>query len=65
MTRSYKFSQLCIGDMFNSTKARWVKVDKRCAIVVMSGLYNIGVVMQIDDDPEVTVLYSAILETNP
>lgn len=40
------FEQFDIGDMFNTKVARFVKVDENRAIVVMSGILEIGMFVE-------------------
>lgn len=58
----YTFSQLCIGDMFNTKAARWVKISTGQAICVMGGFVPVGNVQTIDNDEPVIVLWSCILD---
>jgi len=52
------FGDLKEGDMFNTKAARYVKLagDNR-AIVVMSGVYDVGSVRELEPRLEVVVLY--------
>jgi hypothetical protein len=56
-----KFSNLAIGDMFNTKEARWVKVTETEAIVVMSSILTIGRIHPFSDERSIVVLYSYIL----
>ena len=57
------FNDLCIGDMFNTKDARWVKVEAGIAMCVMSALLPRGCFRAMDRDEDVIVLYSSIVET--
>lgn len=57
----FKFEDLCIGDMFNTLAARWVKISETEAICVMSATVRIGNITSFPSDFNVLVLYSAIL----
>lgn len=57
----FKFEDLCIGDMFNTLTARWVKISETEAICVMSATVRIGNITSFPSDFNVLVLYSAIL----
>lgn len=54
-----KFRDLAIGDMFNTLAARWVKIDKKRAIVVMSGVFAVGDVDTISPGRDVVVLWTS------
>lgn len=60
----YKFQDLCIGDLFNTKIARWVKVSANEAICVMSAVVGLGSIDYFKADEDVIVLYSAILNYN-
>ena len=52
-----QFKDLSPGDMFNTKAARWVKIDRHTAIVVMSGILEIGLFQEITDDVNIIPLY--------
>lgn len=54
-----KFGDLAIGDLFNTLAARWVKIDKKRAIVVMSGVFAVGDVDKIAPGRDVIVLWTS------
>lgn len=52
-----KYKDLEVGDLFNTKAARYVKqVDG--AMVVMSGMFKRGDILEIDPEENVVVLYS-------
>lgn len=55
------FSELNVGDMFNTITARFVKLDNYTAIVVMCALPESepGTIMIIRPEREVVVLYTS------
>jgi len=54
-----KFSELSIGDMFNTKPARYVKVSDTEAMVVMSGIFEVGSKHNFENyKSDVIVLYS-------
>lgn len=58
------FGQLCIGDMFNTKAARWVKTSPDNAICVMSSIITLGEIKQFShDDDHIVLLWSAILKS--
>lgn len=44
------FGDLCLGDMFNTLSARWVKISETEAICVMSAIVTIGYVTKFLPD---------------
>ena len=52
------FKDLDIGDMFNTKAARYVKTGEDEAIVVMSGIFDIGQIKEHYSECNVIVLYS-------
>lgn len=61
MTGIHLFGQLCIGDLFNTKSARWVKTEDDEAICVMSGTYPVGKLCRFGEMDDVVVLWSAVL----
>lgn len=59
--QNYKFSDLRIGDMFNTVTSRWVKVSEKEAMVVMSSMLELGYKINIPDTISIIVLYSSLL----
>lgn len=57
----YTFGQLCIGDLFNTKAARWVKVSAEGAVCVMSTSNVIGKIVAFYGGADVTPLYSSLL----
>ena len=53
-----KFGNLNDGDMFNTKEARWVKTSANNAIVVMSGVCEIGFCSNFACDDEVIPLFT-------
>ena len=53
------FSELCIGDMFNTKVARWVKINDYQAICVQSGLIKLGSIQDFNQQQDVVLLYSS------
>lgn len=54
-----QFEDLDIGDMFNVKNGRFVKIDERCGICVMSAVIRIGqIAIFVSSDP-VIVLYTS------
>lgn len=58
----YTFETICLGDMFNTKAARWVKVSATQAVVVMSGVFKVGDIRSIPSDERIILLYSSVLE---
>lgn len=59
----YTFGSLLVGDMFNTTPARWVKVSHDEAICVMSVVVPLGTIEKISQDHPVILLWSCVLNT--
>lgn len=60
----YHFSQLCIGDMFNTKPARWVKVSETEAICVLSGVFPLGTIREFTDEQSIILLWSCVLKSD-
>lgn len=60
----WTFGELCVGDLFNTKAARWVKTSESEGICVMSGLVALGKVRTFDKEIEVVLLWSTVLNTN-
>jgi len=60
---SYTFGQICIGDMFNTKPARWVKTSPTQAICVMSAVVPLGQIQTIPEQTEIVLLWSCVLRT--
>lgn len=60
----YTFQDILIGDMFNTPIARWVKVSPFKAICVMSAIFPLGEIKEIDLDYPVVLLYSTVLRSD-
>lgn len=60
----YKFSQLMVGDMFNTKAARWVKYSGNKALCVMSSVVVVGSLRKFSDKEDIVVLYSSLLNTD-
>ncbi len=60
----WKFSDLLIGDMFNTLPARWVKISPTQAICVMSGAIQLGSIRTIPDETEIILLWSCLLKNS-
>ena len=61
----YTFGQLCVGDLFNTKAARWVKVSSNEAIVVLSGCFQVGHRVQFILSADVILLWSSLLSDDP
>lgn len=59
-----KFQNLCIGDLFNTKSARWVKTEENMAIVVMSAILLKGKEYVFLDEETVILLWSSILNNS-
>lgn len=59
----HTFGELILGDMFNTTVGRYVKVSPTEAICVLSTMLPIGKICPIRDDMEVILLYSEVIQT--
>ena len=59
-----KFSQLDVGDMFNTLVCRYVKKNEHHAIVVVDGIYDIGDIHDIDDSILIIPLYVSTEQKN-
>lgn len=57
------FGRICIGDMFNTKAARWVKTSETEAICVMSAVHKLGSIHPFSADADIVLLWSAILRT--
>lgn len=58
------FGRLCLGDMFNTMTARWVKTSPTEAICVMSAIHPLGTIKQFEEDDEnIVLLWSAVLKS--
>lgn len=54
------FDDLCIGDLFNTKSARYVKINNREAIVVMPGMFKVGTIIDFSNTKQdIIVLYSS------
>lgn len=61
----YTFGQLCVGDLFNTNAARWVKASSSEAIVVLSGCVPLGDRVPISQGMNVVLLWSSLLSDDP
>lgn len=57
----WTFGDLCLGDLFNTKAARWVKTSETEAICVMSALIGLGQIVPFDLARDVVLLWSAVL----
>ena len=55
----FRFEQLCIGDMFKTIIARWVKTSDSDAICVFSCVAVVGEKINFNPKREVVLLWSS------
>lgn len=61
----WTFGDLCIGDLFNTKAARWVKTSESEAICVMSALIPVGRISPFDiGRNDIVLLWSVVLTMN-
>lgn len=60
----YTFQEICVGDLFNTKAARWVKVSDTDAICVMSAVHPLGEIRSFNSDMDIVLLWSCVLRTN-
>lgn len=53
-----KFSQIEIGDLFNTNLSRWVKTSDTEAICVWEGTFKLGEIHHFNDESEIVILWS-------
>ena len=57
-----EFGKICIGDMFNTKVARWVKTSETEAICVMSSIFSIGYIHSFGTKEPIVLLWSSVLK---
>lgn len=62
--RAYTFSDLLLGDMFNTKVARWVKTSDKSAICVLSSCVFVGDIHVFQPETQVVLLYSTVLRAS-
>ena len=60
----YTFGQICIGDLFNTKSARWVKTTEGHAICVMSSTVRLGAIHGFNSDAPIVLLWSVVLKSD-
>lgn len=58
----YKFKDICVGDLFNTKAARWVKVSDKKAVCVMSAVFAVGSIRPIGPDADIVLLWGRLLK---
>lgn len=61
-TNPYVFGNLDRGDVFQTKAGRYVKLDDDTAMVIMTGMFDVGQIQGFTPDRNVVVLYSRIFD---
>ena len=56
------FGNICVGDMFHTDIARWVKINDKEAISVMSQVCSNGTIKKFENESQIDLIWSCLIK---